>query len=60
MAFLAATVKVALLLPLFTANAELYAYVSWLTWWMVGFSVREYQQLQLGETESPNLLSIQN
>ncbi|WP_317172741.1 O-antigen ligase family protein [Echinicola salinicaeni] len=45
-AFIAATVKVGLLLPLFTANAELYAFVSWLTWWMVGISVKEYNALK--------------
>ncbi len=44
-AFVAAAVKVGLLLPLFTANAEVYTYVSWLTWWMVGYSVREFQNM---------------
>ena len=38
-AFTAHTVKVGLLLPLFTANAELYIYVSWVSWWMVGYSM---------------------
>jgi hypothetical protein len=42
-AFVAASVKFGLLLPLFTANAEVYAYVSWITWWMVGYSVHAYQ-----------------
>ncbi|UCS94381.1 O-antigen ligase family protein [Echinicola marina] len=41
-AFVAATVKVGLLLPLFTANAELFAFVSWVSWWMVGLSVKTY------------------
>lgn len=44
-AFVAAAVKVGLLLPLFTANAEVYTYVSWITWWMVGYSIREYQSI---------------
>ena len=38
--FLAATVKFGLILPLFTANAETYLFVSLLTWWMVGQSIR--------------------
>ncbi|MFL0685123.1 MAG: O-antigen ligase family protein [Algoriphagus aquaeductus] len=41
-AFVGAVTKVGMLLPLFTANAEMYTYVAWVTWWMVGFSVREY------------------
>ncbi len=44
-AFVAAAVKVGLLLPLFTANAEIYTYVSWISWWMIGYSVRAYQAL---------------
>ncbi len=42
--FVAATVKFGLLLPLFTANAESYLYVSLLTWWLVGASVRQYYE----------------
>ncbi len=45
LAFVAAVTKVGLLLPLFTANAEMYTYVSWLTWWMIGYSVKEYSEL---------------
>ena len=45
-AFTGAVVKVGLLLPLFTANVEIYTYVSWLTWWMIGFSLREYSELK--------------
>ncbi|AKP52379.1 O-antigen ligase domain-containing protein [Cyclobacterium amurskyense] len=41
-AFIGATTKVGLLLPLFTANAELYAFVSWISWWMIGLSVKTY------------------
>jgi hypothetical protein len=46
LSFVAAAVKVGLLLPLFTANAEMYTYVSWITWWMVGYSVFAYSRLQ--------------
>ncbi|SFB58127.1 hypothetical protein [Algoriphagus aquimarinus] len=46
-AFVAAAVKVGLLLPLFTANAEMYTYVAWLTWWMVGYSVNEYSRINI-------------
>ncbi|MEX2511824.1 MAG: O-antigen ligase domain-containing protein [Cyclobacteriaceae bacterium] len=44
-AFVAGTTKVGLLLPLFTANAELYAYVSLVTWWMMGYSMTAYNEL---------------
>ncbi|SHM56903.1 hypothetical protein SAMN04488057_102173 [Cyclobacterium lianum] len=44
-AFVAATTKFGLLLPLFTANAELYAYVSLSTWWMMGYSLTAYNDL---------------
>lgn len=51
-AFVGAVVKVGLLLPLFTANAEMYTYVAWLTWWMIGYSVHEYSRIQLSLTKS--------
>lgn len=47
LAFVAGTVKFGLLLPLFTANVEIYTYVSWVTWWMVGFSVNEYSRIKI-------------
>ncbi|UZD21373.1 O-antigen ligase family protein [Algoriphagus halophytocola] len=47
MAFVAGTVKAGLLLPLFTANVEIYTYVSWVSWWMVGISINEYSRLRL-------------
>lgn len=46
-AFVAATVKVGLLLPMFTANIEIYTYVSWVSWWMVGVAVNEYSRITL-------------
>lgn len=42
LAFVGAVTKVGLFLPLFTANAEMYTYVTWISWWMIGYSVREY------------------
>jgi hypothetical protein len=48
-AFTAAAVKTGLLLPLFTANAELYAYVNWITWWMVGYAMNEYSKIKDGK-----------
>ncbi|GHB40241.1 O-antigen ligase family protein [Mongoliitalea lutea] len=45
-AFVGAAVKVGLLLPLFTANAELYSYVAWMSWWMVGYSVNAFQRIR--------------
>lgn len=50
-AFVAAVTKFGLLLPLFTANAELYLYVSLLTWWMLGYSMSEYNKIRLAEKE---------
>ncbi len=44
-AFVGAVTKVGLLLPLFTANVEIYTYVSWITWWMIGYSVNAYSKL---------------
>ncbi len=41
-AFVGGVVKFGLLLPLFTANVEIYTYVSWISWWMVGLSINEY------------------
>lgn len=39
--FVAATFKFAFLLPLMTANAETYLYVAYLSWWMVGYSIKK-------------------
>lgn len=41
--FIAASVKFGLLLPLFTANAEAYLYVSLFSWWLVGTAETYYQ-----------------
>lgn len=51
-AFVGAAVKVGLLLPLFTANAEMYTYVAWLSWWMIGFAVHEYSRIQVSLKKS--------
>ncbi len=48
-AFTGAVVKVGLLLPLFTANVEIYTYVSWISWWMIGTSINEYSHLKKSE-----------
>ena len=45
-AFTAAAVKTGLLLPLFTSNGELFAYVTWITWWMVGYAMNEYSKIK--------------
>ncbi|GAB5524371.1 MAG: hypothetical protein Roseis2KO_22430 [Roseivirga sp.] len=41
--FIAASVKFGLLLPLFTANAEAYLFVSLFSWWLVGAAETSYQ-----------------
>ena len=35
--FVAAATKIGLLIPLFTANAELYLFVAFLSWFLIGF-----------------------
>jgi len=50
--FVAGTTKFALLLPLFTANAELYLFVSLISWWLVGQSVK----IKNSQVISPNAL----
>jgi hypothetical protein len=52
-AFVGATVKMGLLLPLFTANVEIYTYVSWLSWWMIGYGVNEYSRMKQQKRNSP-------
>lgn len=46
-AFIGATVKIGMLLPLFTANAEMYSYVSWTSWWMVGYAMNHYSKRKM-------------
>jgi hypothetical protein len=41
-AFTGAATKVGMLLPLFTSNAELFSFVSWISWWMIGFAMNNY------------------
>jgi hypothetical protein len=41
-AFVGATVKVGMLLPLFTANADMYGYVTGVSWWMIGYALKSY------------------
>jgi hypothetical protein len=41
--FVAASVKFGLLLPLFTANAETYLFVSLFSWWLIGAAETSYQ-----------------
>lgn len=50
--FVAGVTKFGLLLPLFTANAELYLYVSLLTWWMLGYSMTGYNEIKAAESEN--------
>ncbi len=54
-AFVAAVTKFGMLLPLFTANAELYLYVSLLTWWMLGYSMTGYNEIKAAESENLTL-----
>ncbi|WP_026968424.1 O-antigen ligase family protein [Algoriphagus terrigena] len=53
LAFLGATVKMGLLLPLFTANVEIYTFVSWISWWMIGTSVNEYSRIKQSRLNDP-------
>lgn len=56
-AFVTAATKFGLLLPLFTANAELYTYVSLTTWWMMGYTLAEYNRICPKEDKSTVNLS---
>ena len=38
--FVASAVKVGLFLPLMTANAEIYLYISLVSWWLAGYSLQ--------------------
>lgn len=38
--FVAASFKVSFIMSLMTANAEIYGYVVWISWWMVGYSIQ--------------------
>jgi hypothetical protein len=51
-AFTAASVKVGMLLPLFTANAEMYAYVSWISWWMIGYAMNHYSKEKIRDEKA--------
>jgi hypothetical protein len=51
LAFVGAVTKVGLFLPLFTANAEMYTYVTWISWWMIGYSVREYSAWKTAQVQ---------
>lgn len=55
--FVAASVKFGLLLPLFTANAEAYIYVSLVSWWLIGYTESIYQNAKRGSMNfiSPKL-----
>jgi hypothetical protein len=48
-AFTGATVKIGLIMPLFTANAEMYLFVSWISWWMIGYAMNYYYKAQSHE-----------
>jgi hypothetical protein len=45
-AFTGAAAKTGLILPLFTANAEMYLYISWISWWMIGYAMNEYSKIR--------------
>lgn len=48
-AFTGAAAKTGLILPLFTANAEMYLYISWISWWMIGYAMNNYSKLKTDE-----------
>jgi len=52
--FAAASTKVGLLLPLFTSNAEIFLYVAFVSWWMVGYSVSLYSRAKYFSAPSFN------
>lgn len=46
-AFIATAVKFAMILPLFTSNAEKFFFVSLLSWWMVGYTINAIHRQRL-------------
>lgn len=48
-AFTGAAAKTGLILPLFTANAEMYLYISWISWWMIGYAMNNYSKFKADE-----------
>ncbi|KYG76235.1 hypothetical protein MB14_03025 [Roseivirga ehrenbergii] len=44
--FIAATFKFAFIISLMTSNAETYLYVAYISWWMVGYSVKNNDRPQ--------------
>lgn len=50
--FVAASVKIGLLLPLFTANVEAYLFISLVSWWLVGYSETKYRSYILKRRKS--------
>ncbi|MEQ8530551.1 MAG: O-antigen ligase domain-containing protein, partial [Imperialibacter sp.] len=56
--FVAASVKVGLLLPLFTSNAEIFLYIAFVSWWMVGLSVSILERRKKLLSQKMNTVSI--
>lgn len=52
LAFIAAAGKFGLLFPAFTSNIDNYLFVTFVTWWLVGFSV---QQIMLRSSSRPEI-----
>ena len=48
-AFVAGFTKIGLLIPLFTANAELYFFVSLCSWFLVGLAQSEYMKIKINK-----------
>ena len=53
---IAASVKFGLLLPLFTSNAESYLFVSFVTWWMIGYASTQYHHTKPLRVKSGSLV----
>ncbi|MCC5938449.1 MAG: O-antigen ligase family protein [Lunatimonas sp.] len=49
-AFVATSVKFAMIFPLFTSNAEKFFFVSLISWWMVGYTVHAIHRQRLNAT----------
>ncbi|WP_209329972.1 O-antigen ligase family protein [Lunatimonas salinarum] len=49
-AFVATSVKFAMIFPLFTSNAEKFFFVSLISWWMVGYTVNAIHRQRLNRT----------
>lgn len=56
--FIATVTKFGLLLPLFTAGVDGFLFVTFISWWMVGYSVATYNRYKLEEGQNNSIKGV--